>query len=123
MEKGNRKALAEYCGICWHELRTMPDRYKCSCGEIFHLKELTEAEMHCDHNNRTFTAPTDLHAVYSAMVRRGEWREFYWWAISLDHVSCVEYEGVAWLFCLNAPEQIPERLKMVVEWIGRKVKP
>jgi hypothetical protein len=33
--------------------------------------------------------------------------------------ECLPQFITAWLFCLNAPEQIPERLKMVVEWIGR----
>lgn len=74
--------------------------------------------------NRTFTLPTDLHAVYGAMVRKGEWSNF------IDHAKEIfnSCEGnyrqfywtedfTAWLFCLNEPEQIGERMQLAADFL------
>jgi len=78
----------------------------------------------------------DLHAVYSALVRKGEWEKFLAFAyeypgtvgLSIDNSESCEsrqlmYDDffISWLFCLDHPEQIKERMKMVCEFIeGRK---
>lgn len=81
---------------------------------------------------RTFTTIADLHAVYSRMVERGEWEEFLKFAAEVsagffinyaDKSGEIQFYGfrfISWLFCLNCPDQIEERMRMAAEWIARK---
>jgi len=66
----------------------------------------------------------ELNAVYSAMVKKGKWNAFYterfneWYVTAwLDEDEDEDSMFTAWLFCLNAPEQIEEQMKMVCEFI------
>ena len=70
---------------------------------------------------RTFTTMPDLIALYEAIHGEGKWDDFFWW-IDERSPSPFEAEANAWLFCLNAPDQIPERCKMVAEWIRERGK-
>ena len=69
----------------------------------------------------------ELNAVYSAMVRKGEWDG----CMNYANMKCgwKDFDPIRdnafnylcqYIFCLNAPkQQIGERLKMVVEFLGR----
>ena len=113
----DRKVLTDYIGEKYHAFTVGFETgglSKCSCG-------MTGCMVldSCAKSNRTFTTHADLHTVYSAMVRKDEWREFYHEAVFRGRVSRCEDEAVSWLFCLDAPEQIPARMKLVVEWINQ----
>ncbi len=124
-----RKMLTEYLGECWHEVSYKEYRYVCKCGKeddhqnsadpMAVIRGFTK-----EHSGRTFTTPADLHAVYSAMVRKGEWEEFEalmwekWPDVGSFKHGIAKY--AAWLFCLAHAEQIPERMKMVCTLIGRQ---
>ena len=107
--------LLAYLGETRHTVRKRNDsELECSCGASWALF----SPEHTRHLNRTFATPADLHAVYSALMRKGEWEEFYWWMIIENNdVPFVENKSAAWLFCLDHPEQIPERMKLAADWI------
>ena len=125
----DRKMLTEYLGECWHEVSYKEYRYVCKCGKeddhqnsadpMAVIRGFTK-----EHSGRTFTTSADLHAVYSKMVRKGEWEEFEalmwekWPDVGSFKHGIAKY--VAWLFCLACPEQIPERMKLVCTLIGRQ---
>lgn len=89
-----RKALTEYLGEWWKPMGA--------------------------NVNRSFTTPAGLHAVYSRMVENGEWERFQRKAYIESQLKAIDGTFDAWLFCLNCPEQIGERMKMVVEFERRK---
>ena len=92
MTEEQRKALTEYLGECWNE--------NSPC------------------KNRTFGIHVDLYAVYSRMVEKKEWKEFWGEAHKCKYAPPYgQPEFTAWLFCLNCPDQIPERMKMAAGWI------
>ena len=69
----------------------------------------------------------ELHAVYSRMVEIGEWDDYishgqyaYRWPSPRELEISAAF--ITWLFCLNAPDQIPARMKMVAEWIRERGK-
>jgi len=66
-----------------------------------------------------FTTHPDLIALYEAVERAGKWEELEGYLGKRWAVSDPDQGAAQWLFCLNHPEQIPERMKMVCEWIER----
>jgi len=120
----DRKLLTEYIGECFHN----PSIAKDSLGYSFALCEKCGANR-SGVTFRPFTTPADLHAVYSAMVEKGEWERFlnycegkpgsYIYLDDYGHIH-IQPQTFAWLFCLACPEQIPERMKMVAEWIRER---
>ena len=122
LSEADRKALTEYIGECWHEPKPLSYQMWVG-GRGSHC--YTCVKCGCNYPGewtpRTFTTPADLHAVYSAMVRKGEWIDFYRYSWlkggGISGGNNHEERHVSWLFCLDAPEQIPARMKMVVEFI------
>lgn len=126
-----RKLLTEYLGECWHKLNggLSGDLMYCRCSTC--NKWIHIADIEIGSYQRTFTTITDLHAVYSKIVEKGEWARFYYRMFpikanidSINRIGSTQPDFAAWLFCLNCPEQIPKRMKMVsefIEWgMGRK---
>ena len=79
-------------------------------------------------NGHTFTTIPDLHAVFSAMVAKGEWEweAFCNYAMDAYGEYWKEPESItdtfhftAWLSCLNHPEQIGERMEMAANFIAK----
>ena len=122
-----RKVLTKFLGECWHipvwsdgprdakEFRCQKCRKKAPYPGINILK------------NRTFATPDDLHAVYSAMVRKGEWNGWMNYANmkcgwkDFDPIRDNAFNYLCqYIFCLNAPEQIEERMKMAAEFMEGK---
>ena len=111
-----RKVLTEYIGECWHEVEREGDSHCRYCREHYHHVQ-----------NRTFATPADRDAVYSAMVAKEEWEKFYRYMYrnycSQEGGKFFEFPPsyfTAWLFCLNCPEQIPERMKMATNFIKER---
>lgn len=111
------KSLTLYLGECWHEASP-----GCYCMDQSVVADHTPK----DHLllNRPFTTPADFFAVYGKMVERGEWEKFdafLWqhWYKALPERS-FGWQFNAWLFCLNAPSQIGERMEMVSTWLKEK---
>ena len=70
---------------------------------------------------RYYETPTDLHAVYSKMVERGEWDEFYGDMLDVKmketNFRMMLSDFTAWLSCYGCPDQIPERMGMAAEFL------
>ena len=128
MNDDTRKLLTEYIGECWHhwipaysnELEDVSMRgHKCEhCGEYWCVRPGHDGPI----VPKTFSTPVDLHAVYSKIVERGEWKLFYWYLYDEEAVPVKQSEYVVWLFCLNAPDQIEERLDMAASFIEERGK-
>jgi hypothetical protein len=117
MDNETRKRLTEYIGECWPEYDNPSQQVY--VGTICIDKSLIK--------RRTFTIPADLHTVYSKIVETGEWNSFISFAMSYgadisSDIGSFYYDtdSFAWLFCLNAPDQIPERMKMVGEFLKER---
>ena len=75
--------------------------------------------------NRTFILDADMLAVYGAIWKAGKWGGFelyageYWytyhWQVQKKALSLN-----AWLLCLSNPAEIPDRMRMVAEWMERQ---
>ena len=130
MTDADKKVLTEYIGECWHEIVaeqpyeidgvSVGSLFKCSCGQSFHAPINLHTMI-----NRTLATPADRDAVYSAMVTKEEWKSFIEfaseeWARPQGYVNMNVYDFTAWLFCLNCPEQIPERMKLAAGWIRER---
>jgi|GEM_PF-4201014 len=105
------------------------------------MTELTEAERKAlddfmwaagdvdeegDQVIRHYDTPADLHAVYSAIVRKGEWDRFMNFANmtcrwdNLDPIRDNVFNYfTAWLFCLASPDY-EERCQMVADWLWKE---
>ena len=91
--------------------------------------------------NRTFTTDADMLAVYRAIQKAGRWDVFWRYACTqCDEEVATEAEIAAveiktldatlrrvygrfteWLFCLSNPAEIPDRMRMVGEWLDIQV--
>lgn len=131
LSEAERKALTLYIGECWHSawLATgngwndgLKDReYCCNCSKVvWSAKEKESAR-------RTFTTEDDMLALYRKLFDEKRWHKFT--VFAKTRFSFNDYDQVhtnietgfyAWLFCLNCPEQIPERCKMVARFYGWK---
>ncbi len=71
MNDETRKALTEYIGECFNTNFGITDDPAPYC-------------MNCNHSHggRLFDCPDDAHAVFKAMVDKGRFGEFYYWAIN-----------------------------------------
>ena len=141
MTDENKKLLTEYLGECWHEIAEPITDWE---EPVFCLKckqqvswtwtppEKPTVRQHQVALNYPFTTPADLHAVYAKMANDHKeeigpytlWDSFYDYAMDLyneefNPIECVAdtCHFTAWLFCLDHPKQIPERMGMVAEWI------
>jgi hypothetical protein len=107
---------------CWHEICPYSNTQQgtdielfCSkCNESFGISVLFDP----GKGNRPFTTHPDLIALYEAVDRKLMMH-------LLNDYMYERYTGkednyFSWLFCLNHPEQIPERVKMVAEFMGWK---
>lgn len=130
MTDDDRKLLTEYLGECWHKRDIdLPTALRCVCGMRFSYEDqlIGHIENDNEYRTRTFSTPADLHAVYSKMVEKVEWPEFMTFAgrehdkgLDIINSKTWGFFFTAWLFRLNAPDQIPERMKMVAGWIKSK---
>ena len=111
MEEKDRKLLTEYLGLCWHERSSV-------LGKCIHCGRVCNRVTSMDP--RTFTTMPDLIALYEAIHGADEFDKFLIYSISVEHQ--VDWDYIPWLFCLNAPDQIPERCKMVAEWVRERGK-
>jgi len=121
MNDERRRLLTEWLGGCWHEWQnrlcdpnrkceTIPDCKK--CGIICKYDGSTD--------NRTFDTWADLGAVYSKMVERGGWVKFYRYARMFARCAGIYYPPEffpMWLFCLNHPEHIADRMDLAAEFL------
>ena len=113
MTDADRKVLTEYIGECWPEYGRDSEGYEKAC--------INCGAWRCAHLNRTFTTMPDLIALFEAIHGEGRWESFFWWVVSNDPSSRIgSCETAAWLFCLNAPDQISERMKMAAGWIRER---
>jgi hypothetical protein len=79
LTEDDRKLLTEFLGKYWHEIKWNKTDYNqcvspnCSCG----ITGLHPTES-CFYENeqRTFTTPSDQHAVFTKLVEVGKWEEF-----------------------------------------------
>ena len=126
-----RKTLTEYIGECWHEWKHIVPKGRDKYYDYMKCKKCKETHSGLGVTikaQRTFTTPADLHAVYSRMVEKGEWRAFgevayiKWLSTIKSAKGLTPHEFNAWLFCLNAPDQIPERLSMAAKFINERRK-
>ena len=127
MTDEDKKVLTGYIGKCWHEDVSNYDNgkwHKCSCDrewEMSHAGSISFAK-HIEESNHSFATTADLYAVYSSMVELGEWDEFWAYAnshpVAMPGKEAYYHDDFAkWLFCLNAPGQIPERMAMAANFI------
>ena len=125
----DRKMLTEYLGECWHEIGDLvqhsTNMLSARIGGM--CSKCLASDITGDINQRTFTTPADLHAVYSKMVERKEWEEFqnhmvykYREVEKDDYTRWFVAAFEKWLFCLACPEQLPERMKLAAGWIRAK---
>lgn len=100
LNEEDRKLLTGYIGECWDSVHA-------------------SAPKDC---NRTFATLDDLFAVYSKMVKEGDWATFenYQFDTHPGLLFC-DGEFTAWLFCLDRVDQVPDRMKLAVEWIREDV--
>ena len=97
----DRKVLTEYCSK-FARLYSLRDKLRIT---------LSDAEIESMY----------LFAVYSMMVEKGEWGQFIDWIDATQEIPLENNgDGHAWLFCLNCPEQIGERMKMACDFIRNK---
>ena len=139
MDDEMRKLLMEYLGEEWGPYEVKEWQYITSDGarefSAFPVEggKLTYRQVHV--KRLTFDTPADLHAILSAIVENGKWEDFCDYAFSKSPAGQSRYNAmehapinaprlylydtkyIAWLFCLNAPAEIPERLKLVGEWL------
>lgn len=113
MNDDRRKMLTEYIGECWIEIVASPYR----------------SDGIAENKNRTFTTWADLGAVYSKMVEMvdGTWEAFCNRVINEYYHDYVQIESIedtfhfhAWLFCLNHPEQITDRMELAAEFLEER---
>lgn len=137
----HRRVLTEYLGECWHKYKLYPmgefgPRYGyCTnpdCSSDFYGENRRIIDEGRLAQRRSFTTPTDLHAVYSRMVEvdktRETWDEFIEHAIGVyfgkhtrEGITIKHSKFMRWLSCYGCPEEIPARMKMAAEFIeGRK---
>jgi hypothetical protein len=116
LTEAERKFLTEYLGECFHDENIAKDRL----GYSFAICEKCGANR-AAVTFRTFDTPADLHAVFSRMVENGEWDAFEAEMMTqkmllerVDDLLMTNFD--AWLFCLNCPGEIPEMMKMVLEF-------
>ena len=131
MDDETTERLMGYLGLAYHRVTddvTPNGEWRmCACGFAYIRPE--------SHVNLTFDTPADLHAILSAIVENGKWEDFCDYAFSKSPAGQSRYNAmehapinaprlylydtkyIAWLFCLNAPAEIPERLKLVGEWL------
>jgi len=121
LDEATRKKLTEFIGECWHEgviWIASARYYEChKCEKAFIARR--------DDYNRTFTLDADMLAVYRAIQKADRWGGFalyageYWytyhWQVQKKPLSLN-----SWLFCLSNPAEIPERMKMVAEFIEKE---
>jgi len=72
------KLLAEFCGMCWHEWRTVNDgreflRTCTNCNWVVGTEDLKEL----DKLNPDFISPNGIYLLYREMGEKGEWASFY----------------------------------------------
>ncbi len=132
MNDDRRKMLTEYIGECWHDTHggVSDDMMSFRCSQCGKWRHFAEIEI---FPQRTFTTWADLGAVYSKMVEKGalfhfmrylagdmsHYKHFF---IDNDGGSPFGYYGdISWLFCLNHPEHIADRMELAAEFLeGRK---
>jgi hypothetical protein len=99
----DRKLLTEFLGEMIHVIKyahSTGEPHKCSCGDSsFHYQHIIEHEGF----NRTFTTPSDQHAVFTKLVEVGKWRKFYSYCVGIwedlpesilaqyDNADCCEW--------------------------------
>ena len=88
------------------------------------LTAYVDSEIPAIHRKiRGFDAPADLHAVFSAMVSKGEFGAFESYAYSVwdDRFPYQKRQipFIPWLFCLSDPSQIGEMMEMVANFIAK----
>ena len=131
MTDDTRKLLTEYLGECWHHwIVAFPDdhttNYKMRGHKCYYCGEYSsiQPEKGGPIVPRTFSTPADLYAVYSKMVEREEWEDYYVHAMTMyreslnflwKHIDDRTFS--AWLFCLNCPDQIEERMSMAAKFL------
>ena len=72
LNEADCKRLTEFLGECWHEYVVIEntDMVICrNCRETKHIANRT-------NYTRTFTTPSDQHAVFSKLVEVGKWEGF-----------------------------------------------
>lgn len=113
MNDDRRKMLTEYVGEVWVE-HDNPNQ-QIYVGKVCIDKSTL--------SNHSFTTWADLGAVYSKMVEMKNWDgEFIVYAITeWQRTNCFVDADVgefsAWLFCLNHPEQIADRMELAAEFL------
>lgn len=123
MTDDDRKLLTEYLGECWHEQVENTAYYTCVCGfQAVYKKDFNfHVKGHNTHHTRTFATPADLFLVFGKMVEKGEWDEFRTYADGKRIEEAWKRTGIAdldvWLFCLNTPDKIKDRLTMAATFI------
>jgi len=131
-DEERRYITEKVLGECWHDISK--ETYSCrTCG-------MSRAEIYMQpfavSDNRTLTTHSDLAEVYGKLVENGEGGEFWRYACSqcnteiatkqeIDSVNIRVLDATlrnvygrfdVWLHCLAHSEQIPERMRMVIQF-------
>lgn len=120
-EDCKRYLTEKVLGECWHKWEWIPGggmKCKCCTINLYKKDDVRYEQVIPVPQNPTFTTITDLLALYEVMGKVGKWVEFKQFASHRPDNFGVDFDS--WLFCLNAPDQIPERCMMVAEFAGWK---
>lgn len=127
------RQLTIYLGECFHEWYWIPGGgLACkNCPiDLYRKDDIRYEQVIPVPQNRTFTTPTDLFAVYGKIYADGKWDDFQDWAFERYEIGdAMGNEGehwyfngafTAWLFCLAAPDQIGERMEMAAAFLKER---
>jgi len=141
LDEATRKRLTLFIGEEWEPYRiTEWPYYSLEYGKEyspFPIEGVEPEVRFVYQKHRSFTTVPDMLAVYRAIQKEGRWEEFWKYACAHcnepiatpDEIASVEIKTLddtlrkvygrftAWLFCLSNQAEIPERMKMVAEWM------
>ena len=119
------KILANYYGVCWHEVKPTSKGHS---STIFGENPVCK---HCGcwmdwlntpakSNQPNFTTPNGWQLIADKIKEHGEWTRFYGWLVCRNGNEAI---GIAdnWLYGADFHELKPsEKVALVAEWLRSK---
>lgn len=106
--EGDKKALTEFLGECWHEWQDIRGSVKQELFACLKCGEVCKGIVSIAQKQRTFTTWEDLGALKEKLVETGKWNDFDEWAYMkwdslkpFNDLSRRLEEQSDWLFTLN----------------------
>lgn len=119
-----RDRLSKQCEVLSKVINSQSGKIAALTAEVKGLREQYSDLIMCV---APFTTPADLFAVYGKIYAEGRWEAFMQFANSKcdwGNFDPIRNDApaylTAWLFCLNAPDQIGERMEMVGKWLEER---